>query len=91
MESKIIFLRKIRQKRTSEATGTENVYESLQLVESCRTEAGPGQKLLLNLGPIPLEKRRLQSLYARAASAIDRTNTIAAKETKIQPGLTTGQ
>ena len=56
MESKIIFLRKIRQKRTSEATGTENVYESLQLVESCRTEAGPGQKLLLNLGPIPLEK-----------------------------------
>ena len=51
-----MFLRKIRQKRTSEATGTEKVYESLQLVESCRTEAGPRQKLLLNLGPIPLEK-----------------------------------
>ena len=51
-----MFLRKIRQKRTSEATGTEKIYESLQLVESCRTEAGPRQKLLLNLGPIPLEK-----------------------------------
>jgi len=36
-----MFLRKIRQKRTSEATGIETVYESLQLVESCRTEAGP--------------------------------------------------
>lgn len=51
-----MFLRKIRQKRTSDATGSEKIYESLQLVESCRTADGPRQKLLLNLGPIPLEK-----------------------------------
>ena len=64
-----MFLRKIRQKRISEATGSEKLYESLQLVESCRTAEGPRQKLLLNLGPIPLEKEDykafVQELQAR--------------------------
>lgn len=64
-----MYLRKIRQKRTSEATGSETIYESLQLVESCRTEAGPRQRLVLNLGPIPLEKKDynafVQELQAR--------------------------
>lgn len=64
-----MFLRKIRQKRTSDATGSEKIYESLQLVESCRTAEGPRQKLLLNLGPIPLEKEDykafVQELQAR--------------------------
>ena len=45
------------------------MYEALQLVESVRTSEGPRQRLVLNLGPIPLEKEDykafVQELQAR--------------------------
>jgi transposase len=50
-----MFIRPIKAKRDTVSQG-ESTYEYLQLVESYRTEKGPRQKLLLDLGPLPLHK-----------------------------------
>jgi hypothetical protein len=63
-----MFIRPIKAKRKSVENG-ENTYQYLQLVESYRTENGPRQKLLLDLGQLPLEpseyKAFIQELKVR--------------------------
>lgn len=52
-----MYLRGIKQKRKVGSGSKDKVYEYLQLVETHRTPQGPRQRLLLNLGPLPLEKK----------------------------------
>jgi len=52
-----MFIRAAKSKRKSKSEeGVVYEYEYLKLIESYRTEKGPRQKLILNLGPLPLKK-----------------------------------
>ncbi len=52
-----MFIRAAKSKRKSKSEeGVVYEYEYLKLIESYRTEKGPRQKLILNLGTLPLKK-----------------------------------
>lgn len=63
-----MFIRAIKSKRQS-ANG-DTVYEYLQLVESYRTAEGPRQKLLLDLGSLPLKKEEFKEFIAELKSRL---------------------
>ncbi len=50
-----MFIREAKTKRDTKKLG-EVEYRYLKLLESYRTEKGPRQRLVLNLGPLPLKK-----------------------------------
>jgi len=53
-------------RRVSTINGvTKKKYSYLKLVESVRTESGPRQKLVLNLGDLPIDKSQFVSLARR--------------------------
>ena len=56
-----MFIRKVR--KTDKDTGKSYFY--YQLVESFRTEKGPRQRIVLNLGKLELEKKELRQLANR--------------------------
>ena len=56
-----MFIRKVRKRNGR----TRKRYEYLQLVESVRTEKGPRQRLVLNLGNIDLDPSQYQSFARR--------------------------
>ena len=51
-----MYIRAVKSKRKTKSKG-EISYEYLKLVETHRTAKGPRQKLLLNLGALPLKKK----------------------------------
>jgi transposase len=56
-----MFIRKVRKRNGR----TRKIYEYLQLVESVRTEKGPRQRLVLNLGNLSLDPSQYQSFARR--------------------------
>lgn len=53
-------------RKTKKSNGRNKTkYEYLQLVESVRTEKGPRQRLLLNLGPLPIQPEQYPLLVNR--------------------------
>jgi transposase len=57
----LMFIRKVKK-----SNGRNNTkYEYLQIVESVRTEKGPRQRLLLNLGPLPIRPEQYSALICR--------------------------
>ena len=56
-----MFIRKIKKQNGR----TEKIYEYLQLVESVRTENGPRQRLVLNLGNLDIDPSQYKALARR--------------------------
>ena len=56
-----MFIKKVRKRNGR----TRKLYEYLHLVESVRTEKGPRQRLVLNLGNLQIEPSQYQSLARR--------------------------
>ena len=56
-----MFIKKVRKRNGK----TEKLYEYLQLVESVRTEDGPRQRLVLNLGSIDIDPSQHKALARR--------------------------
>ena len=56
-----MFIKKVRKRNGR----TQKLYEYLHLVESVRTEKGPRQRLVLNLGNLQIEPSQYQSLARR--------------------------
>ena len=56
-----MFIRKVRKRNGR----TRKIYEYLQFVESVRTEKGPRQRLVLNLGNLELDPSQYQSFARR--------------------------
>jgi len=56
-----MYIRKVKKSNGRNDTK----YEYLQLVESVRTEKGPRQRLLLNLGPLPIQPEQYSALICR--------------------------
>ena len=70
-----MFIRNVEKKHKNSLV----LYKYQQLVESYRTEKGPRQKLLLNLGKLPIPKERWPNL-AKCIEAIIRNQKVLFKE-----------
>ena len=58
-----MYIKKVRKKNT----GSDKIYEYLHLVENVRTENGPRQRLILNLGALDIP----QDQYKELANCIE--------------------
>ena len=56
-----MFIKKVKKRNGK----TQKIYEYLQLVESVRTEKGPRQRLVLNLGNIDIDRSQYKALARR--------------------------
>jgi len=70
-----MFIRNVTKKHKNSSL----IYQYQQLVESYRTEKGPRQRLLLNLGKLPIPKEKWPNL-AKCIEAIIRNQQVLFKE-----------